>query len=185
MVVAPPVANLTGAAPAKKTMLVLVHPQATQLVITGKAARAALRPGLYLRFTGEVDEKGVGKASVDRLEIVGAGEAQRVNSVEANVVVPVVGRLGQIHGDRLTLTLTEGRIRSVTVQLKSDAEIELFTNDLAYASAGDAVEVKGRVYHADDAPDDTTVYATTLTIARHETLTAPISTRRKLAAARN
>jgi hypothetical protein len=162
-----------------KPVLVFTHPQATQITITGKAERTALKAGMYLRLSGQLDDRGRMAEPVDALEIVAADEARRVPSVEANKQVMIVGRVGQIHGDRITLTLTEGRIRAVTIQLASDVSIELFTSDLAYANAGDKVEVKGRVYHPEELPTETDLYATELKIERREPLTAPLSAKRK------
>ncbi|MBS0208456.1 MAG: hypothetical protein JSS27_05825 [Planctomycetes bacterium] len=165
--------------PSTKPTLVFTHPAATRITITGKAERAALKPGQYLRFTATIDERGRAVEPVRELEIVAADEAKRVGAVEANKQVPVVGRLGQVHGNELKLTIAEGKIRAVTIALASDAAIELFTSELAYANPGDKLSVKGRVYHPDNAPDETDVYATELTIERAETLTAPLSARRK------
>ncbi len=168
------------ASPATKKVLVLTYPAATQAVVVGKATRAALKSGMYLRFTGVVDSRGRLADPVDRVEIVGADEARRVSAIEANRLAPVVGRIGQMHGDQITLTVAEGRIRSISFNLASHAAIELFTSDLAFAESGDPVEVKGRVYHPDETPDETALYATKLHIERRELLTAPPTPRRKL-----
>jgi hypothetical protein len=132
--------------------LVQVDPRRTAVKVTGTAEPGFLQPGIFVKFTGTIDEKGALSEELKELEIYtpagkggmgtfpsGAGEnAKPVPKLTAGTYdfrgKVVVYRDGEI-------TVVAGK--KITGRVASDAKVAVNVADLRFAQLDDAVKVRG------------------------------------------
>jgi hypothetical protein len=136
----------------------------SEVKVTGTAEPSFLRPGLAVRFTAEVDEKGHLQQDLAELEIVTASGkgAVGVFAVGAEENARPVGKLvaGAYEIRGKVVSLREGELtvqagKKIVGKLADDAKITVNVQDLAYAVPESEVSVQG-FYFRRMAPDPNT-----------------------------
>jgi hypothetical protein len=131
--------------------------------VTGTADPNFLRPGLLIRFTTEVDNKGKVTAPLNELEIVSPQNAMVFAKARATAAAAkakgeegetppeatgMVGRITAIKNNDLTIEIGSGSIRAT---LGPNPAIKVNANDYSLAQQGDKVDVKGWYIQPPDA----------------------------------
>jgi hypothetical protein len=151
---------LQVASATQEQYLVKVDPRHTKVQCTGTAEPDFLRSGLYVRFSGEFDNRGTGKGDLSELEIVTPSEIVRPGVVrdepggldekpkkkvknEGGKFL-VVGQIRSIKNGQLLVaapTVPTG----LKVNVAAGAKINVDVNDVTLAQQGDEIEVKGNL----------------------------------------
>ena len=130
---------------------VQIDPQA-KVQVNGTAELDYLRPGLAVRFSGEIDKKGNLQGEVKDLEIftprkgdlglfeTGAAEdAKPVRNAGAGSY-QIRGKISKLKDGEITVTAG----KKVTGKLASDAKVTVNVSEVTYAQPGDGVKVQGQ-----------------------------------------
>lgn len=155
----------------------------TTIRVTGDAEPEWLRPGSYVKFTGDIDKKGSVQKDIDEIEIITAGDKGSLGlftpaegDTPGKVVRNAVSGTYVIKG-RLTKN-QDGRIlvlagsRQVTGRLGEELAVKLNVDDHTLAQAGDTVKVKAwyfektRPVSAFNQPGRAIAEEVTITLAR-------------------
>ena len=127
--------------------IVQVVPKVSKTTVTGTAKADYLRPGVFIRFTAELDKRGTAKGDLSDLAVFTPNEILQpgvLNDNPSSETGPFVVS-GQITANRKgKVTIRAGKT-TVKAQIKDDAEIKVEVEDYGIAKQGDAVSVKGRL----------------------------------------
>lgn len=135
--------------------LIQVVPRQSQVKVTGTAEPGFLRSGLFVKFSGEIDAKGVLQGEVKEMEIVtpagknsmgvfasGSDEnAKPIAKLEPGTY-DIRGKVALYKdGD---ITIVAGK--KITGKVASDAKISVNVQDYSFAQKDDTIKVKGYYY---------------------------------------
>jgi len=140
--------------------LVKIDPRHTKVKCTGTAEKEFLRPGLYVRFSGDFDNRGAAKGELAELAIVSLSETVRQGVVQnspAGLAEPpkkkvkyeggnylVIGQIKGVKNDQLEVTVP-GVPSGLKVSLAETAKINVEADDVSLVQQGDEIEVKGNL----------------------------------------
>ena len=132
--------------------LVQVVPMQCDVQVTGKADRSFLHPGLYVKFTGEMDGKGILQQDLKALEIftpkgknpsgifaVGSDESAKPLNRFAAGKYDFRGRVMTYKDGELVVVAG----KKITGKVVSGAEIKVNVQDLSIARVDDELKIKG------------------------------------------
>ncbi len=121
-----------------------------QVQVVGSADETYLAPGMLVRFTADLNEKGVAQEPIKRLSIVELSEvvrpglqAQLAIGEEPNKRGPqtyvVVGQIRSVRRGQLQVATPDGAVKA---KLDPEAEIEIDVSDYRLARKDDKLEVE-------------------------------------------
>lgn len=143
-----------------KTVMVVAHPQGvSHISVTGEISPAVIRPGVALRFVGQVDAHGRGTAATESLEIVTLSTSIRPLVVEPDRVQTIVGQVTKRHGNLLQLKVDAGQLKSLAIMIAPHAKAVVNGSSFEVLSIGDEVTAKGHVYAGQGSAADRTLFA--------------------------
>ena len=132
--------------------VIQVVPRQSQLKITGVADPSFLHPGLHVKFSGEIDDKGLLQSELKELEIFTPANKNSTGvfatgSDEDAKPVPRPGA-GTYDFRGRVVTYRDGQIvliagKKITGKVAGDAEISVNVQDLWFAQPEDELTVKG------------------------------------------
>lgn len=138
-----------------KTWIVKPGPQC-KIEVMGTAEEDCLRPGVIVRFSAEVDKKGIVAEPLEEIELTSLRPGESIgtfaNSLDSEpgtrafpkgdepTSLQVVGRIIKLNDRKATIAT--GRL-NVQVELKPDVTVKYNTTDYSLAAEGDVIEVKG------------------------------------------
>jgi hypothetical protein len=132
--------------------VIQVLPQQSQVKITGTADPAFLHPGLHIKFSGDIDDKGVLQSELKELEIFSPAGKNNIGifptgSDEKSKPVPRPGA-GSYDIRGRVLVYRDGEIvivagKKLTGKVAAEAEIAVNVQDLSFAQPEDELTVKG------------------------------------------
>jgi hypothetical protein len=176
----------------QQNFLVSFNPRTTMVTCTGTAEPSFLRPGMFVRFSGQFDKKGKLTAEIDKLTIItlnkdtrpgiypdenlaGAGEEDAAAPAAAAAAADsssywVVGAIrgfkdGQLH--------VHAGGQAVAVVLAEEPTIDVEVNDLTFIQQGDTVEAKGGLVSPAGGPNPGKLMATEVKVTLAKPLAAP------------
>jgi hypothetical protein len=134
-----------------------LHSEPGKVEVTGTAEPSFLKPGLLVKFLVKL-EKGNVEGDVADLEIVTLsekvqpglhpeplpGKTLKEREKEGAVDYVAVGRVKSFKNGLLQVS-TGGDEKDLKVKLAETAQVKVDVDDLSFASAGDTVEIKGRI----------------------------------------
>jgi len=135
-------------------MCVMVHPNVavTKVTVQGTALPLGIKPGMFVRFAGELDTQGQCVGEIDKLEIFTPegdfAASEFVPGKATTFAAPVSG----LREGRLTVLTKQGKLRRATFRLAEKPEIRVNVADYSLAGDGDEATVKGRIYQNDEPP---------------------------------
>jgi hypothetical protein len=156
------IAFTEGSAAATAPVVVAqLHPAGvTRLAIGGRTSPAALKPGVTIRFRGQVDERGRVAEPLSSLDIVSLPPHFTPDPLRPQVTETVVGTIQHLRQGTLTLRIDAGKIRRVTVRLSPEARVMIVdAAQLDLIAPGDRLEVTGRRWSGAGAINAGTVFA--------------------------
>jgi hypothetical protein len=121
-----------------------------QVQVVGRADVSYLTPGMLVRFTAELNEKGVAEEPVKRLSIVEQSEVVRPG-LQAQVAIGeepkkqgpqtyvVVGQLRSARRGQITVATPDGAVKA---KLDPEAEVEIDVSDYRLARKDDTLAVE-------------------------------------------
>lgn len=130
----------------EQVYLAKIDPGRTSVIVSGTADLSFLRPGLVVRFTAPLDEKGNGVEDLAELTLITPGPTTTPGVSSENAQDPrgpydVIGQIRSLKKNKLVVVAGEAQ---VTVVLAEEPKVEIKVSDVSWASPGDAVAVKGR-----------------------------------------
>jgi hypothetical protein len=151
----------------------MLHPAGvSRVAVRGDADTAALTPGLTVRTRARVDRRGKGLEPVTRIDIVTPPAGFTPDEVHPDTPGTIVGTVVRASGNGLVLRVDAGTIRRITLPLAEDVRVTIDAAEMQLASAGDTVEIKGRVWSGKGCLAAATVFASDVTIIKPERMTA-------------
>ena len=139
----------------KAKWLIQVVPGQSQVKVTGIAAPAYLHAGLFVKFTGEIDDSGTLKNELKELEILTPTGKNSTGvfpgGADANTkpVGKVVAGTYEFRGKVIGYQNGELQVvanKKITGKVASDAKIAVNVQDFSLAGEDDALAVKGWFY---------------------------------------
>ena len=141
--------------------VVLAVPGKTAIRVTGTADREILCPGLFVRLTGELDDKGVIQGEINALELVSAasnmqggmfepgadGTGKPVAKLKAGTF-EIRGKLTKIKDGQLTINAK----KKISGKLAKDATLTVNSTDLSLIGPDSPATIKG-AYLKSEMPD--------------------------------
>ena len=132
---------------ANQPYIVQVAPKISKTTVTGTAKADFLRPGVFIRFTAELDKRGNAKGDLSDLAVFTPNEILQpgvLNDNPSSETGPFVVS-GQITANRKgKVTIRAGKTM-VKAKISDDAAIKLEVEDYSIAKQGDDISVKGRL----------------------------------------
>lgn len=159
---------------ANDTLVAQLHPAGvSRLSVRGPIPAAALTNGTVVRCRARVDAAGRGTEPIDALEIVVPPEGYRPDPVRPGTDETVVGVVQAIRRGAIVLRVDAGEIRRVTVALADNVAVTVDAPRLDLVSAGDRVEVRGRLWTGDGAMAGGTVFASDVIVTKASVPASP------------
>jgi hypothetical protein len=144
-----------------------LHPAGvSRLVVVGESSADVLRPGMTVRLATVVDARGRAAEAVRKLEIVSPPADARPAGVVADEPTTVVATVTHIREGAIVLRVDAGRIRKLTIPLDPAAVATIDAPAVELISAGDAIEVKGRLWTGEGALGAGTVFASDVLVRK-------------------
>lgn len=149
-----------------KTVLIVHNsPAVSSVGVHGTGSLDSLVPGAFVHFVGSVDEGGVVRMPIERLDLTTAARRPPETAIP-NHTQNLGGVVLRHEPSRLILAMPPGSIRRAVVNLAPQAVVTIDLSDYRLASAGDMVSAKGRVYRA-SASAPTLFFAEQIDLALH------------------
>lgn len=156
------------------TLVAQLHPAGvSRLSVRGTVPSAAVATGTVVRFRTRVDAAGRGLDPIDALEIVVPPEGYRPDPVRPGAVEMIVGVVQTIRRGSIVLRVDAGAIRRVTVAVAETVTVTVDAPRLDLVSAGDRIEVRGRLWTGDGAMAGGTVFASDVIVTKASADAAP------------
>jgi len=167
-----------ASAPAGSDALVAqLHPAGvSRLTVKGPVSPAVITPGTVVRLRTRVGADGRGTEPVQAFEIVVPPDGYRPDPVRPGTLEPIVGVVQTVRRGALVLRVDAGEIRRVTVPLADDVTATVDGPRLDLVSAGDRIEVRGRLWTGDGAMAGGTVFASDVIVTKASADAAPAAT---------
>jgi hypothetical protein len=166
---------------AKELFEVTIHPdpQISHVTLLGKAKPEILKSGMFLRFSGKVDQHGTAR-EVEELEVMPQCAEPPTSAVRVDERQVFVARFASRKGDELSLRIKSDSVPRITVKLPDAERIGLRASDYLLAVAGDEVMLKGRLYHPDtDKPAGDEIFANDVKIKLAKPVGSVVKGKRK------
>ncbi|MFM8893071.1 MAG: hypothetical protein ACKOTB_15900 [Planctomycetia bacterium] len=156
-----------GAASDGDPVFAQLHPAGVSRVsVSGRTTTAVLLPGMTVRVRARVDDRGRGKDEIRLIDIVTPTEDFQPDAVRPNRVETIVGTVVRATKDQIMLQVSAGRLRRITLPVADDALAVIEAADLRLITAGDAIEVKGRLWNGAGSAGSGTVFASRVTVTK-------------------
>lgn len=164
-----------GSDPTHATPLVAqLHPAGvSQVRVVGRVPVAVVSTGMTVRVRANVDERGRIDEPVSALEIVTPPSDYIPDEVRPGHLDEIVGTVQQRRNNVVTLRVSTGRIRRLTLTLTDDAEATIDAARLDLVAPGDTIEARGRMWSGDGAMGAGTVFASHITVTKAALPAAP------------
>lgn len=143
------------------------HPAGvTRFQVVGQAPSSVLAPGMLVRLRAEVDAKGRGVNPVSAFEIVTPPAGFVPDAVRAHHVDTIVGTVVSIRKNAVVLRVDAGKLRRITLELDDHAVATIDAARLDLVAAGDAIEVKGRLWTGEGAMGSGTIFVSDVIVSK-------------------
>jgi len=147
--------------PSQQVMYLIVHPSKSlsQVSVSGKAKRCALKVGRYVRFIGEVDSRGLGQEKISALELFTPDDDFKFSEIIPDEKQTITARVANQRKEILELTLKGDTLHKLSLRMVEEPDISVNLTDYSVASEGDAVEASGRLYQPADQKNVSVLFA--------------------------
>ncbi|TWT34956.1 hypothetical protein [Blastopirellula retiformator] len=150
-----------------KPAMIITHPAGvSHIEVTGDVPARLLKPGMLVRFLGEIDPQGHGVAPVDAVDVLSNAGDFAPPAAEPGHRVNVIGVVKSLHGKTLVVQTATGELRKLTFLLADEATAHLQTTELKYCGVGDQVAAKGRLYSVAGGKPERCVFASDVEVAK-------------------
>jgi hypothetical protein len=156
-----------GAADGAEALFAQLHPAGvSHLTVTGTVARGDVRPGMAVRMQAVVDERGRAAEPLRAVTIVTPPADFAPEAVRPGKADPIVATVVSFRAGTLVVRVDAGRVRRLTFTLADDAVVTVDGARLDLVAAGDAIEVKGRLWSGDGSAGAGTIFASHVTVTK-------------------
>jgi hypothetical protein len=143
------------------------HPAGvTRFQVVGPAPVSILAAGMVVRLRAEVDAKGRTVTPVSTFEIVTPPTGFVPDAVRPGQVDTIVGTVVSIRKNAVLLRVDAGTVRRITLELDSHAVVTIDAARLDLVAAGDAIEVKGRLWTGEGAMGAGTIFVSDVIVSK-------------------
>ena len=144
-----------------------LHPAGvSHLTVTGTVTTVALQPGMAVRLRAAVDQRGRGAEPLRALTIITPAADFAPEAVQPGKADAIVATVVSIRAPTLVLRVDAGRVRRLTFSLAEDAVVTVDAARLDLVAAGDAIEVKGRLWSGAGSHGAGTIFASHVTVTK-------------------
>lgn len=155
------------AATSAEPLVAQLHPAGvTRFAVSGRSPASILGVGMVVRLRAEVDGKGRAKKPVEEFEIVTPPAGFIPDEVRADRVDTVVGTVTGIRKGVVSVRVDAGRLRRLTLPLAEDAVATIDASRLDLVAAGDAIEVKGRLWTGEGSLGAGTIFVSDVIVTK-------------------
>jgi hypothetical protein len=147
---------------------VLTHPAGVSRVsVKGDVPAASLQPGMVVRFTGSVNQRGEGQEPLSALDVVSLPADFEYPAVEPGASRVITAKVVALRKQQLQLQVDAGSLRRLRYQLDESAVARVDGKDLALAAVGDIVTAQGHLYSSlDGKKPQNFVFASDVTVEK-------------------
>ena len=164
----------SSAADGSDTLVAQLHPAGvSRLSVRGPVPATVLIAGTVVRLRARVDASGRGTDPIKTFEIVVPPEGYQPDPVRPGLDETIVGVVQAIRRDTLVLRVDAGEIRRVTVVVADDVTATVDAPRLDLVTAGDRIEVRGRLWAGEGAMADGTVFASDVIVTKASVAISP------------
>lgn len=157
--------------PSLAVRVAVLHPAGvSRLSIRGDADATVLRTGLTVRCRATVDRQGKAIGPVETIDIVTPPVGFRPDAIRPDTPGTIIGTVTRVTAESVNLRVDAGSIRRVVIPLTAGLRVSVDCAELDLASAGDTVEIKGRLWTGTGCLAGGTVFASDVTIVKPERL---------------
>ncbi len=143
------------------------HPAGvTRFQVVGPAPVSILAPGMVVRLRAEVDAKGRTVRPVSAFEIVTPPTGFVPDAIRPGQVDTIIGTVVSIRKNAVSLRIDAGKVRRITLDLDSHAVATIDAARLDLVAAGDAIEVKGRLWTGEGAMGAGTIFVSDVLVSK-------------------
>lgn len=147
--------------------LLMTHPAGvTKVLVAGEMPVSQLRPGMAVRFLGQVDAHGAGADPIDALEVFTPDPQFRASAVEAGRVQTIAAKVTRVQGKRLQVQVDAGKIRRLSFGISPQTKVTVDGKSLDLVTAGDDVTATGRAYSGPGAGGMGVVFASEIKVTK-------------------
>lgn len=144
-----------------------LHPAGVSKVsVSGRTPASVLAPGMTVRVRARIDDRGRGKDEIRLFDIVTPAADFQPDEVRPNRIETVVGSVVRVTKDLVVLQVNAGRIRRITLPVADDAIAIIDASEMRLISAGDVVQLKGRLWTGSGSAGSGTVFASQVTVTK-------------------
>lgn len=156
-----------GAAGQAPAYFAQLHPAGvSHLTVTGGISLGDLRPGMAVRLRATVDERGRGTVPLPAVTVVTPAAGFKPEPVRPGKADDIIATIVSLRGATLVVRVDAGKIRRLTLTLADDAVASVDGARLDLVAAGDAIEVKGRLWSGEGSAGAGTIFASRLTVTK-------------------
>jgi hypothetical protein len=150
-----------------EALVAQLHPAGvSRLAVRGPVPAAVLTNGTVVRVRARVDERGRGMEPIEAFEIIVPPADFRPDAVRPGQLDTIVGVVQAMRRDAVVLRVDAGEIRRVTLAVVGDVVATVDAPRLDLVSAGDWIEVRGRLWTGDGALAGGTVFASDVIVTK-------------------
>lgn len=156
-----------GAGDGAASLFAQLHPAGvSHLTVTGTVARGDLRPGMAVRIRAAIDERGRAAESLRAVTIVTPSADFAPEAVQPGKAETIVATVVSVKSATLVVRVDAGRVRRLTFTLADDVVVTVDGARLDLVAAGDAIEVKGRLWSGAGSAGAGTIFASHVTVTK-------------------
>jgi len=156
-----------GGRTSDEPLVAQLHPAGvTRFQVVGRTTASVLAVGMVIRFRGEVDDKGHGVKPVSAVEIVTPPPGFVPDPVRVGHDETIVGTIVSVRKHVVGVRVNAGRLRKLVVEIPADAVVSIDAARLDLVAAGDAIEVKGRLWTGEGAMGSGTVFVSDVIVSK-------------------
>lgn len=160
-----------------EALVAQLHPAGvSRLAVRGPVSPGVLTNGTAVRVRARVDERGRGSEPIRAFEIVVPPADFRPDAIRPGQLDTIVGVVQSMRRDAVVLRVDAGEIRRVTLAVADDVVASVDAPRLDLVSAGDRIEVRGRLWTGDGALAGGTVFASDVIVTKASADPAPGAT---------
>ena len=144
-----------------------LHPAGvSHLKVTGAVTSAALQPGMAVWMRAAVDERGRAAEPLRALTIVTPAADFTPQAVQPGRSEPIIATVVSFKSRVLIVRVDAGRVRRLTFTVAEDAVVTVDAARLDLVAAGDAIEVKGRLWSGEGSAGSGTIFASHVNVTK-------------------
>jgi len=166
--ITPGVISILG--PDQRLLTVAMHPAGvSKLVVVGDMPLISVRPGMIVRFVGEIDERAKGLTEIAQLEVFSLPADFRPQALQPKVRDTVVARVVRVNPETIALEALVGKFRRLTFPLADKVGVHVNGTEVGLIAVGDQLSSEGRYF--ENGSNNRVLFASKIDVTKGNTAT--------------